>query len=107
LQPFQFEPRGLDQRLVQVDIPAIPHIEVHTPFFWSVGPNNLQLQRMEPAGAIEAAALPSPEASGSLIDGSFSGSAAPNDAIVGPYFAQTARDWLFNDTSNLVFVLPK
>jgi hypothetical protein len=114
LQPFSYLPDGLDELLLH-NGPAQPkRIAAHTPFFWSVGPNNRRLYRpgrMTDAIGAEMAATGEPGMVDQLspsADPAAEAGAITEPAVVGPHFVQEGNlNWIIDEGMDLVFPLPK
>lgn len=122
-QPFLYQPKGLEDLL---ELPSSPpdmkRVAAHTPFFWSVGPNNWQLQHVANSppvflGGEETVAWPEGPSAPAGPEG---GTKPPFDAaprpradggqVVQSYFRMqpgSQEAWYISDPARLIFVLPK
>lgn len=122
MQSFLFQPEGLDDPLQDTSQPEFKmSVAAHTPFFWSVGPNNWQLQWFDnspPAawGGEGKAAWPGGPSAAASPEGSAAPPdvpAAPSDGgtpTVGSHFYMYSGSqgaWYMSDPTRLIFVLPK
>lgn len=122
MQSFSFQPEGLQDPLQDTSQPEFKiHIAAHTPFFWSVGPNNWQLQRFDnspPAALGGEATAAWPGGPGAAA--SPAGGAAPPDVPAGPsdegtptvgshfyMYSGSQGAWYISDPARLIFVLPR